>query len=346
MANFITQSFSATYSGKDIVDELFYAPQEGSDDLMGIRKMNNVKTKVNMYLPATLNKIVRKYSTCGFTATGSAIDVSDKTLEVSRLKVNLEQCGDTFYGTVWEEFYGSGTAVDDLTDTIVGEIARKKVAEGIRDDNGRIAWFAASTAVSADYNQFDGFVQLFVADSAALGQYVEMTAISNVEDTNGDLVADGAYELMKYAVENQTKVLRQMPNSAKSFRVTSTIIDNLTTTYEQLGTGNNLGLSRLIDGQGNSTLTFRGVPVLEIAGWDTQLADAANPNSGGNGINIGSNLMIYTVNDNLVLGSDVTDPQAQLKFRSNDDDDELLKIIAKYKMGAQFVHGDLVSMYF
>ena len=344
MANFITQSFNVTYSGKDITNELFYAPQEGSDDLAGIRVINNVKTKVNMYLPATLNKIVRKYSTCGFSATGSAIDVSDKTLEVERLKVNLEQCGDTFYGTVWEEFYKAGTEIDDLTDTIVGEIARRKVAEGIADDNGRIAWFAASTAASADYNQFDGFIQRFVAGSATLGQYVEMTAIANVEDTNGDLVADGAYELLKSAWENQTKVLRQMPNSSKSFRVTCTIMDNLRTTYEQLGTGNALGLSMLLDGSG--TMMFRGVPIVEVAGWDTQLADATNPNSQGLGINIGKNMVVYTVNDNLVIGTDVNDPQAELKFRSNDDDSELLKIIAKYKMGTQFVHGDLISFYY
>jgi hypothetical protein len=345
MANFITQSIDNTYSGKDFTKILF-APQEGSDDLMGIRVIPNIKVKANMYLNSSLTKVVRKYSTCGFAATGGVTDVSDRTLEVERLKVNLEECGDAFYGTIFEEFYGAGTAIDDLLPTVVGEVARKRVAEAIADDNGRMAWFAASTAADADFDQFDGFIQHFVTDSADLGVYLEMTAISNVEDTNGDLVADGAYELLKSAFENQTKVLRQMPNSSKSFRVTCTIIDNLTTTYEQLGTGNNLGLSRLIDGQGASTLTFRGIPVVEITGWDTQLADAANPNSGGNGIDIGANMMVYTVNDNLVLGTDVNDAASQLKFRSNDDDDELLKIIAKYKMGTQFVFGELISFYF
>ena len=61
---------------------------------------------------------------------------------------------------------------------------------------------------------------------------------------------------------------------------------------------------------------------------------------------IGKNMVVYTVNDNLVIGTDVNDPQAELKFRSNDDDSELLKIIAKYKMGTQFVHGDLISFYY
>ena len=138
-------------------------------------------------------------------------------------------------------------------------------------------------------------------------------------------------------------MLRQVPNAMKSFRVTATIADNLMTTFEQLGTGNALGLSLLKDGQ---SLAFRGIPVVEIAGWDTQLADANNPNSAGNGIDIGANMVVYTVNDNLVLGTDVTDPASQLKFRSNDDDDELLKIIAKYKMGTQFVFGELISFYY
>jgi hypothetical protein len=342
MANFITQSISSTYSGQEFT-EILFAPQEGSSDLAGIRVIPNIKVKANMYLNSSLTKIVRKYTTCGFSATGGVTSVSDRTLEVSRLKINLEECGDAFYGTIFEEFYGSGTAIDDLTDTVVGEVARKRVAEAIADDNGRMAWFAASTAASADYDQFDGFVQLFVAGSAGLGQYVEMTAIANVEDTNGDLVADGAYTLLKNAYENQAKVLRQMPNNSKSFRVTATIVDNLMTTYEQLGTGNALGLQLLQDGQ---SLTFRGIPVVEVTGWDTQLSDAANPNSQTLGIDIGKNMVVYTVDDNLVIGTDVADAGSQLKFRSNDDDDELLKIIAKYKMGAQFVFGELISFYY
>ena len=196
MANFITQSISSTYSGQEFT-EILFAPQEGSSDLSGIRVIPNIKVKANMYLNSSLTKIVRKYTTCGFAATGGVTNVSDRTLEVSKLKVNLEECGDAFYGTIFEEFYGSGTSIDDLTDTVVGEVARKRVAEAIADDNGRMAWFAASTAAAADYAQFDGFVQLFVDNSASLGKYVEMTAIANIEDTNGDLVADGAYTLFK-----------------------------------------------------------------------------------------------------------------------------------------------------
>ena len=89
MANFITQSISSTYSGQEFT-EILFAPQEGSSDLAGIRIIPNIKVKANMYLNSSLTKIVRKYTTCGFSATGGVTNVSDRTLEVSKLKVNLE----------------------------------------------------------------------------------------------------------------------------------------------------------------------------------------------------------------------------------------------------------------
>ena len=70
MANFITQSISSTYSGQEFT-EILFAPQEGSSDLAGIRVIPNIKVKANMYLNSSLTKIVRKYTTCGFSATVS-----------------------------------------------------------------------------------------------------------------------------------------------------------------------------------------------------------------------------------------------------------------------------------
>ena len=55
MSNFITQSISSTYAGKEFT-EILFAPQEGSDDLAGIRVIPNIKVKANMYLNSTLTK--------------------------------------------------------------------------------------------------------------------------------------------------------------------------------------------------------------------------------------------------------------------------------------------------
>lgn len=335
MANFITKSFTHTYAGKELIQELFYTPQEGSQNVFAnYRVLPNVKTKINMYLPGTLNDIVREYTTCGFSATGSAINVTDKVLDVEKLKVNLEQCVDTFFDTIFEETMGAGIDIDNAQGTIIEEIARTKVVDGIRDDLGKIAWFAQDGAASASYNMFDGWIQLFVDDSSSLGQYVDMDTIAGVE-TTGVLDTDGALALLRNMYENQSKELRQIPARDKKFYVTATVIDNLMTTYEDTQSGT--GLLRLIDG-GN--MAFRGIEVVEVTGWDTQLDDANNPQASL----IGDNLVIYTSPSNLVIGTDVSAPENELKFRFNDDDDELLKIISKFRMGVQYVHPVLVSM--
>jgi len=45
MANFITQSISSTYNGKEFT-EILFAPQEGSDDLQGIRVIQTLKLRL------------------------------------------------------------------------------------------------------------------------------------------------------------------------------------------------------------------------------------------------------------------------------------------------------------
>ncbi|MFZ9848612.1 MAG: hypothetical protein ACO3EE_10730 [Flavobacteriales bacterium] len=336
MANLIATSFSHTYAGVEYLSQLFYKPQEGRDNVFANYKvMPNVKTKINLYLPGTLAKVVRAYTTCGFSATGGTTTITDRVLDVNKVKVNLEECVDAVFDTVFEEAMKAGVQITDLSGTIIETIARTKVVEAIKSDVGRIAWFGKVGASSADYSMADGWVELFIDSSATLGQFFNMDSSSY--ETAGTLVTNGAYNALKYMYENQTKVLRQVAKKDKAFYVTATVIDNLTTTYEQLGTGNNLGLTMLMDGK--QSLMFRGIPLIEVTGWDTDLADSDNPQAAF----VGDNMIVLTMKDNLVIGTDVTDPSAELKFRFNDDDDEKMKITSKFKIGFQIIHPELVS---
>lgn len=338
MANFITDSFSHTYAGEEFISELFYKPQEGSQAVAEIyRVMPNIKVKRNLYLPGTLQNIVKKYSSCGFSAAGGTMTITDKVLDVEKLKVNLELCVNEFDDTFIEEQMKTGVDINDMTGTVIEEITLRKVAEGIKEDIGRVAWFGSDASGSTNYDWFDGWIQLGIDDSTNLGQFVDMSTISGVENTStGVLESGGSLALLRNMWENQSKVLRQMPKASKKFYVTSTVYDNLITSYED--TNSSLGLTKLTDG--SETLMFRGVEVVEVTGWDTQLADANNPQAS----TIGDNLVVYTMPQNLVIGTDVSDPAAQLKVRSNDDDDEQLKIISKFKMGVQIVHPELMSI--
>ena len=128
--------------------------------------------------------------------------------------------------------------------------------------------------------------------------------------------------------------VRKMPRNEKKFYVTATIVDSLMTTYED--TQSSVGLQLLIEGN-TQTLMFRGIELYEVPGWDTQLADADNPQ----GAFVGKNMAVLTIPDNLATGVDTT--SNNLKVRSDDDDDEVLKVIWKIKQGAQIVHPELIS---
>ena len=211
--------------------------------------------------------------------------------------------------------------------------------KGMYSDIHRMFWFADANDADADWNQFDGLISLFLDASATIGatRFVDMEATSF--QTSDVLATDGAYGIMKQLYSAQTAELRQVPVAEKKFYVTNTIWDNLMDTYEDLNSST--GLLRLIDG---GKMYFRGIEVVSVPEWSSSLADSTNPHYTGSGLGIGSNLVVYTAPANIVIGTDVTSPTSEFKVRYNDDDDELMKVVAKFKLGAQFVHESLVAL--
>lgn len=335
MANIVTTSFNYTYDGVLLTQTLFYKPTEQADNIFAnYRVFNGVKTKIQLHLPGVLNKLLKEYVTCGFTADGTPTPITNRSLEVTKMKVNVEECADAFFGTVFEdEALKAGVAITDLSGTIVEQVMMTLVLDAVARDMARQMWFNDDIAASADYNAYDGWIEIFKNESANLGQYLDMNTNANIE-VAGALVVDGALTLLRSMYENQSKVLRQMPREQKKFFVTATIVDNLMTTYED--TQSSLGLVLLQEGNA-SVLKFRGIELYEVPGWDTQLADVDNPQA----VFVGDNMAVLTIPDNLCVGVDTTSDN--LKIRSDDDDDEVLKVIWKIKQGAQIIHPELVS---
>lgn len=338
MADVAQTSFTHTYAGQEFLTELFYQPQEEVPAIEGLYRVMDVVDKKNIYLPQSLSKILRKYSTCGFSAAGGTFNITDKTISTEKVKVNVEECVDTWTDTIFAEAMKRGVAVDDLSNTIIDEVIRTQLAKGIASDIHRIFWFADANDADADWNHFDGLISLFLDASASIGaaNFIDMDGTA-FESTDA-LATDGALGLMKQMYSAMNKALRMMND--KRFYVTYSVYDNLMETYEDTQSG--VGLLRLIDG--SSQLSFRGIPVVAVPEWDSSLADSTNPHYTGSGLSIGSNLIVLTTPQNLVVGTDVTAPSNEFKYRYNDDDSEKLKVISKFKLGAQFVHPELVSI--
>lgn len=332
MANSVTTSFSHTYNGREFLTELFYKPQEAGQDVFGIYKVMQVVDKTNLYIPGNLSKILRKYTTCGFSQVGS-LAISDRTISTAKVKVNLEECEDAFDGTVFEEAIKQGVDIDDLRGTVVEEILRTSLLKALASDIPRIQWFAEGGASSTDYDQFDGWVELIQISSASVGQFFDMNTDSNIE-SGGAMVADGSITLFRNMYENQAKTLRGVDRGAKNYYVTSSIMDNYLTTLED--TQNERGQLNLEDGK--TVVKFRGIDIVEVKGWDTSLADTDNPQK----VAVGANMCVLSTPDNLIIGCDVLSPSNEVKVWFSEDD-EVLRMKSKFKLGAQILHPELIS---
>ena len=338
MADVAQTSFTHTYAGQEFLTELFYQPEESVPAIEGLYKVMDVVDKKNIYLPQKLRKVLRKYTTCGFSAAGGTFNITDKTISTEKVKVNLEECVDTWTDTIFAEAMKRGVSVDDLSNTIIDDVIRTQLAAGIKSDIHRIFWFADANDADSDWNQFDGLISLFLDASADIGATCFIDSDGTAFETSDALATDGALGLMKQMYGAMNKALRVMND--KKFYVTYSVYDNLMETYEDTQSG--VGLLRLIDGA--SQLTFRGIPVVAVPEWDDSLADSTNPHYTGSGLAIGSNLIVYGASKNLVFGSDVSAGETSFKVRYADDDDEKMKLISKFKLGAEIIHYEYVCI--
>src|SRR3989337_1976752 len=160
MANAVAKTFSHTYAGQE-ANEIFLRPAFVSPVLQSYaRVIPNIANKRNLYLAEELRKITRKYTGCGFTPVGS-LALTDKVLEVTKVRINLEQCFDEFISTYWEEFLTKGTQNPDLTDVeFFKSLIQERVKTGLTNDVFRIVNFAKSGAASADWDMFNGLWEL------------------------------------------------------------------------------------------------------------------------------------------------------------------------------------------
>ena len=139
------------------------------------------------------------------------------------------------------------------------------------------------------------------------------------------LAADEAIGYLRQCYEHGDIVLRGLPKSEKVFLVDSDIYLNY---EESLENGGAVDGGRLQIINGVETLTYRGIPVIDM-GWQEHY-DADFPTSY-------PNYIIYTKNDNLVMGVDSASDFAQLEAWYNKDEQEN-RFRIQYRQGCQYVH--------
>lgn len=318
MANVIDVNLDFTYNGQETLD-VFITPgvqHPGITDLFTV--LSGIKSKHQLGITNQLAQITKADDlTCGRTVTGTGVEIFNRTLEVSPLKIFLEQCGDAFKNTIYEEWLKAGNDVNDLTGTAAEKLMNALVAEAAGRDAFNILSFGDTGSIDTDINMLDGLWTTLDAGVIA-------TDVIEVADFNAVLVADEALDKMKLAYESAPATLDQISLTEKKFYVTRSVYDNLVSSYESVSTGSDLQVGYTQDGI--PVVRFRGVEVLKLSQWDSAL------NTFGL---LSTHKLLYTTPENHVVGIEKASDETNASTWYSKDDD-IVKTSVKYRMGYQY----------
>ena len=330
MANVADKGTFATYSGANL-NEIFYEPVFRSDDIMrNYRVLPNVKHKMNVFTSAALTKIVQKYTGCSATSGSTQFDIDEKTITAGRMRVALEQCTDEFFGTYIEEMYRSGVDVMNLEGTQLADAIVNRAVKGIAQDVVRLAW--GGDSATANYDQMSGWMKLMGDDATVLAARTEISAVAPTAPTAAE-----ALSLLRTMYDSAPAALQQVPAADKKIYVSPKTYNSYLQNLE--GTSADLAITNQQDGV--LVVKFRGVELVPMYEWDTILADTDPAMFLRGGVN-GTEGACYCAVDNLIIGSDVTDPEGSFKV-FYDDLEEKMFFRGYFKLGVQFLYPSLVQ---
>ena len=322
----------ATYSGANL-NEIFYEPVFRSDDIMrNYRVIPNVKHKMNVFTSAALTNIVTKYTSCSATSQDPVqqFNIDEKTITAGRMRVALEQCTDEFFGTYIEEMYKNGADVMNVEGTQLADAIVNRAVKGIAQDVVRLAWGGDNS--TTNYQGVTGWIKLMGDDTTVEGAKRAVTCTDSTAPTAGESLT-----MIRRAYDEAPAALQQVPASEKKMFVSPAIYNAYLANLE--GTSADLAITNQQDGV--LVVKFRGVELVPMYEWDTIVADL-NPTMFDVSGTDYTNGLCYCAVDNLIIGSDVTDPEGSFKV-FYDDLEEKMFFRGYFKLGVQFLYPSLVQ---
>ena len=325
MASVEISQLDVSFRGTE-ANNIFLEPVFFDDDLRGqFRVLGNVANKKKMVFVQQLENIVRKYSGCGFNPIG-AVDIYQRTIDVEKMKVDLEMCWDEFEDTVFEELLKTGTRLPDISGTLIETILLTRVQQAIRNDITRLSYFGDQSSNNPNFDSLDGFWTVYYP------QLVADDLVPRANTGSGtNLAAGDGFAILRDVYDQAPLQLKGLPANQKVFNVTQSVYSQLREDIEN-GGGGDYGLFQLINGV--EQFTFRGVTVIPQFRWD-DIATSLGTNK--------PHYVEYTTPQNKVLATDVLSPETALELWY-DQKDEKVYIKARFKMGVNYIHPSLISL--
>tara|TARA_R110002073_G_scaffold144222_2_gene296261 strand:+ start:2093 stop:3205 length:1113 start_codon:yes stop_codon:yes gene_type:complete len=351
--------YTGTYASKILLEPMFH-----SDEIMRNYSIYpNVKFQTNIMMAEKLTDITAINDGCGAnTCTGAKLhdmDITQKVLSVKNVSVKQEQCWNEFEEEVIRESYRNGVNMPDLSGTDLANLIIKRVSQGIKHDTIRNMWAGdfglIGNVVNCSYASMgDGLWESLRAvgapfAGAGLTEYTATgTAAANLIAVGATIAPVDAELLLRSVFDAAPAELQQTAPGEKRMFVTPNIYNAyygaLTAVSPAVGSVD-YGHSEAQTGVNYPRLHFRGVEVVPMYEWDvafTALAAAPPALFTTVGATQSTQGCIYAAKSNLIIGTDTTSPDTQLKmFYDNVGENMLIK--AYFTMGFQFGWNSLVT---
>tara|TARA_R110002020_G_scaffold225959_3_gene436300 strand:- start:8817 stop:9923 length:1107 start_codon:yes stop_codon:yes gene_type:complete len=352
-----TLAYNGTYASKILLEPMFH-----SDDIMkNYTIYPNVKYKQNISMAPALTSITAVNEGCAATnptCDPAGFSVSQKQIEVQNVSVKQTQCWHEFKENVIVESYKNGINMPDLTGTQLAEVIINRVRGGVHHDMVRNMWAgdtaAAVIAIDCTYDSMgDGLWKKLSAGAAING-----TQMNEVQGSLGaaapeyitvgaTLSASDGETLMTSVFNTAPSALQQLPASEKRMFVSPNVYNSWYSALTQVASTGSVDYGHSEAQAGKSRLYFRGIEVVPMYEWDnalTALAGATFPalfTAATAGIDATSGC-IYAAKSNLLIGTDVTNPENEMKMFYDEASDNMY-IRAMFTMGFQYGWNSLVT---
>lgn len=294
---------NTTYTGIDALGFYSKALLEGDTKSM-IKLVPDVKSKIKM-ARLDLTGILQE-SDCTFTDGGTST-LSQKTLEVCPIKVNLEFCTRDFEVNYLSEQLRPGSLEAQIPASFESYIL-DQIAANISTDLENILW-NGDTAASPVPGLCDGFLKKFLADAAVIDVTGTTLSAANIIAEIGKV-----YAAIPNTIAAKGKVVIFVSVAASKFYKQALAALN----NALIGTYNN----------GDFQLSYIDIPVVVAPGLPTNQMVAAEP-------------------ENLWYGTDlVNDIEDVLVLPMRDKTGApTVRIVAEFKFGVEYGIGEEVVYY-
>ena len=348
-------TFAGTNASKYLLEPMFH-----SDEIMSNYTIYpNVKYKQFITMAPSLTGITAQNSGCG---TANACDpagftMEQKAIEVKQVSVKQTQCWQEFQNLYIAESYKAGLSMPDLTGTQIADVILDRIRKGIQSDTVRNMWAGDTGVVVADCSYQSMGMGLWETLSAgsAIGAATQMrevtgtlgAAAAQYITVGATLPAADASLVLEDVWNTAPAELQQTPASEKKMFCTPNIYNAWYSALTQVASAGSVDYGHSESQAGKGRLYFRGVELVPMYEWDTALTALTGADvpplftAAGAGIQC-ANGVVYAAKDNLIIGTNVTDPDNQLKMFYDEASDNMY-IRSNFTMGFQYGWDSLVN---